>query len=135
MTNAERCEGPNLFDLEGDGVSVTYSTSSIAGVPQFGYRDRQRTVNRSGEEIRTLGTEIGCLVTIDIEQVPDLHTLTFTLLLPRINLPEGSTATALQTVGVLTTDRTSIGGPDLVVGQVQTYRGVYLRGTARRVAF
>ena len=138
MSSAVQVKQPNLFNLEGVGVSVSYSTSSIAGVPRFTYRDGSHTVDRSGDEIRTLGVEIagiGTLVTVDIEHVPDLRTVTFTLLLPTINLPQEAEASTFQTVGVLTTHHTTIGGPGLIAGQVQTYQVLSLCGTAQHVVF
>jgi hypothetical protein len=128
---------PNLFSLEGDGATVSYSTGSIAGVPQFSYADQKRSVSRSGDEIRTVEAELaelGKLVTVDIEQVPDLHTITLTLILPRVRLPEGAGASTIHTIGVLTTDRANI-APQTIVGQMQTYRVLTLCGTAQLVAF
>lgn len=49
---ALQLQEPNLFELQGSGATITYSTSSIACSPQFSYQDDQRSVNRSGNEIR-----------------------------------------------------------------------------------
>ena len=120
---------PNQFDVQGDGVTISYSTSSFAGDPQFNYQDSERTVNRSGDEIRTEETEIATLVTIDVEQIPDAREVTATLFLPRIVLQQGSTETALATIGVLTTSARRI------EGQMQTYQALNLSGTASLVDF
>ena len=56
------------------------------------------------------GTDIGNLVTVQIDAVPDLHTLTFSVLIPRFNLPEGN-ENPFETEAVLTMHLTSIGGP------------------------
>lgn len=125
---------PNLFELAGEYTQITYSTTSITGQPQFNYQDQQRDVNVAGDDIRSLETEIGTLVTVTLEVIPDLHTLTVTLLVPQINLDVGNEG-PLSTLTVLTTHRTSIGGPGLVEGQLQTYESVALEGTARLVAF
>jgi hypothetical protein len=125
---------PNLFELAGEYTQITYSTTSITGQPQFHYQDRQRDVNVTGGDIRSLETEIGAQVTVTLEEVPDLHTLTVTLLVPQINLGEGNES-SLSTLAILTTHRTSIGGPGLVEGQLQTYEAVALEGTASLVAF
>ena len=60
--------------------------------------------------------------------------LTVSLLVPQINLNDGDES-PLSTPAILTTHRTSIGGPGLVEGQVQTYEVVALEGTASLVAF
>jgi hypothetical protein len=127
---------PNLFNLEGDGATISYATTSIAGVPQFSYRDSEHNVSKSGtDDIRRLETEIGALVTIDLAQIPDLQTIKVTLVVPTVNLPQPANSSDLQTIAILTTSRTTIGGPNLVVGQIETYRTLYLRGTARKVTF
>lgn len=124
---------PNLFELTGEYTQITYSTTSITGQPQFNYQDQQRDVNVTGDDIRSVDTEIGTLVTVTLEVIPDLHTLTLTLLVPQINLNEGESP--LSTLAILTTHLTSIGGPSLVEGQLQTYEVVALEGTARLVQF
>jgi hypothetical protein len=125
---------PNLFQLAGGYTQITYSTTSITGQPQFHYQDHKRDVNVTGEDIRPLETEIGTLVTVMLEVIPDLHTLTVSLLVPQINLNEANES-PLSTPAILTTHRTSIGGPGLVEGQVQTYEVVALEGTASLVTF
>jgi len=124
---------PNLFELKGVGIELTYSTTSLSGQPQLTYKDMKRTLTFHGEEIRQIDSEIGQQVTVTLEQVPDLRTETLTLILPAINV-EG-TGTFFQTNAIITTHRTSIGGPDLVKGVLQTYRIKTLRGTARTVTF
>ena len=124
---------PNLFVITGVGIEITYSTSRFGGPPLLTYKDRQRTLTFQGEEIRQLESEIGQQVTVIIEQIPDLQTVTFHLLLPAINLDEPESR--FRTIGIITTHRTSIGGPDLVKGTLQTYRVKGLMGTAQLVNF
>jgi len=104
-------------------VTISYSTSSIQGVPLFNYQDNERIFNRSGDEIRTEETAIATLVTIDLEQIPDASEVTATLFLPRILVRQGI-PTPLATIGVLTTSARRI------EGQMQTYRALNLSGTA-----
>jgi hypothetical protein len=125
---------PNLFELAGEYTQITYSTTSITGEPQFNYQDRQRDVNVTGDDISRLETDIGALVTVTLEVIPDLHTLAVSLLVPQINL-RGGTESPLSTLAILTTHHTSIGGPGLVEGPLQTYEAVALEGTASLVNF
>jgi hypothetical protein len=126
-------EEPNLFELRSGPIKIMYSTTSLSGLPLFNYKDRQQTLAFQGEEIRQSDSEIGRQITVTIEQMPDLRTVTFTLLLPDI-YPEG-TETRFRTVGVITTTWTSIGGPDLVKGPIQTYVPRIFWGIARQVAY
>ena len=126
----------NLFELEGGGATIVYSTTSFSGQPQFSYRDTNHSVSRSGTEIRVVQTEIARLVTVDIQQVPDAYNLSVTLLVPAVNVPRQTGEISIQTVAVLTTDRSSaFTGPAGVEGQLQTYETLALSGMARAVAF
>ena len=45
---------PNLYQLHGHHLHITYSTSSIDGKPRFQYHDPFQTLQFSGDQIRTL---------------------------------------------------------------------------------
>lgn len=124
----------NLFEVAGGKTSITYSTTGIAGKPSFHFRDADHDVQVGGADIRTKKTELGTLVTIDLDVVADGPTTSATLLVPTVNLGTQSEQ-KLRTIVVVTTTADTIGGPSLVVGQVQRYRSVTLRGTAKAVTF
>ncbi|RPJ65541.1 MAG: hypothetical protein EHM20_17725 [Alphaproteobacteria bacterium] len=129
---------PNLFTLQGVGqkyrdVQISYSTSSITGQPLFNYKDSKGSYSFKGDEIRTQKTGIGTMVTVTLETVPDLHVKTLTLLVPAINL-DGS-AREFKTIAIRTTSKTTIGGPRLVKGPIQSYEVIDLKGTANSVVF
>jgi hypothetical protein len=126
---------PNLFELQGKDTQITYSNSSITGVPQFNYQTSSLNLNFSDTDIRAQDTEIGREITVTLEQTPDLQTITLTLLIPTINLPPEVTENPIETVAIITTALTSIGGPNLVDGQLQIYDILSLEGTARLVNF
>jgi hypothetical protein len=131
---AKKSVQPNLFEVAGGATSITYATTGIAGRPSFDFRDKDHDVHVEGADIRTKRTELGTLVTVDVDVVLDGPTTTVTLLVPTVNLAQ-ATEQKLRTIAVVTTTANTIGGPSLVVGQVQRYRSVTLRGTARAVAF
>jgi len=125
----------NAYDLEGPrGLRVNYSASSFGGVPLLQYQDRRRTLSFRDTEIRTEPTSIGTLVTVRLEDTPDLEGLDFTLVVPRVNVDD-SREGPVATFGFWTRQRTTIGGPDLVEGQVESYATVQLTGTAQRLDF
>lgn len=125
---------PNLYELSGYGVEVTYSTTSIDGSPRLHFREGERNLDFAGEQIQTRATDLGTEVTVTLEVIPDLRTVTVTLLVPAINLGTG-VQVAFATAAIETTNHTSIGGPALIVGPLQTYRVIQLDGTAKRVDF
>jgi len=125
---------PNLFELQGGNIKVTYSTSGIIGQPQFSFKRGRTVLNFGGNQIRSEKAAIGTLVTVTIETVPDLRTVLFSLMLPIVNLQQASKVN-LKTIGILTTEKTSIGGPGLVKGALQSYKVIVLAGTAKSVVF
>jgi hypothetical protein len=125
---------PNRYVLKGGyEAQLTYETTSITGEPQLQYGDEKYQVTKRGDEIRSQELEIGTLVSIELEAVSDARVVELSLLVPAVNLDDGTAE--VETVAVVTTERTSIGGPGLVTGQLQTYEAQNLSGTAELVAF
>src|SRR5262245_41750484 len=110
---------PNLFTLSGEGLTVTYSTTSLDGKPRFTYKKGQKTLNFSGDQIDSVGINIGTLVSVVIATVPDKNVTTFSILLPAIRLPD-SKKQAFRTIGIVTVATTTIAGPG--PGASQTYK-------------
>jgi len=129
---------PNMFTLQGVGpkykdIQISYSTSSITGQPLFSYKDSKGTHSFKGDEIRAQDTEMGTMVTVTLESIPDFRVTTLTLLLPAINL-DGS-AREFKTIAIRTTSKTTIGGPRFAKGVLQYYEVIDLKGTANSVKF
>ena len=122
-------QSANHFTLTGGGLKGTVDTTGLTGDPVIDITvDGQPVVAPS-----LVDTPNGFEVSAVVEQVPDLHTVRLTLLLPHVNL--AGTAERFTGVGVLTTARTTIGGESLVDGVVHTYDVRSVRGTADAVAF
>ena len=130
---ANNFEQANLFELGDYSIQVTYSSTSFTGQRQLSYRDNNINRNFMGEEIRILDTELGQLVTVTLETIADLRTVTFTLVLPLVNVIPQSGGTRVQIPGILTTTHTTIAGPG--PGAEKTYSTVNLQGTAQFVVF
>jgi hypothetical protein len=127
---------PNLFTFTGrrNGIQIVFSETGLTGQAQFTYHDETRDVSANGVEIAVERGPLGRLVTITLESVPDLHTITVTLVLPDLG-GLSRPITSFRTFVVLTTNRTSIGGPALVTGPIQVYTVVRGDGTAQQVQF
>lgn len=126
---------PNQFDLHGigcrcTGIHITYSTTSITGKPIFNYTDSNGTHNFTGDQIRTLKTEIGTLVTVTLKLTVDTGNTTLTLLVPDIKL-QGS-AQEFKTIAIITTKRTAFLP---IKGALEYYEVIDLQGTADSVLF
>ena len=114
------------FVLSGGGVEVEYLASDP---PQLHLRDGEIERVFSAAELRVEPSILGSLATATLESVPDLGDLTITLAVPEVNFLDDASAD-VETFLVRTRHRTSIGGPALVDGALQTYETVQLSGTA-----
>ena len=133
-----RCtEGPtmegftraNLFELSSKTIHVTYSTTSILGGPILSYRDDLRSLSFRGDDLQIEQTALGEIVTVTLEVVPDLRTVSFSLIVPTVTVMPQSNGARVKVLGVTTTAPTTIAGPP--PGPELLYSAVYLRGTAQ----
>ena len=124
---------PNLYQLSGGGIHITYSTSGIGGQPHFTYHDALQVKHFTGNQITTVQTSIGTMVTVLIHLTVDAGSTTFSVLLPNVNLPTGLFASANITAeGITTLHRFSIFH---IQGQTEFYTVVPMQGTAMHVLF
>ena len=125
---------PNLFELQGGGARISWTPAGLAGRPQLTYDDGEEQYSFGPDDLRLSRSPLGRLVTAQLAAVPDKGTTSLVLVVPQVNLGD-KTEQRVRTLAVVTEQRTSIGGPGLVTGQVQTYRTLRLTGTARQVEF
>lgn len=124
---------PNLYELNGGGITVIYSTSSFDGSPRFTYKDRKQTLQFAGDQIQTVGLKIGTLVTVTIPPMVTTGSSTFSVLIPSVNLGETNQAKVV-TEGITTTNGFNT-IPKYSQGQAQFYQITHLEGTAQSVQF
>ncbi|MCF4969809.1 hypothetical protein [Nostoc sp. CMAA1605] len=124
---------PTLYELQGEGITVTYSTTSFDGRPRLQYQDKQQTLQFTGDQIRTVGLEIGTLVTVSTGKTVEGNPTTFSLLLPAVNLGKSNQA-RITTNGITTINRFSV-TTKFNQGQTQIYKTTSLVGTAQAVQF
>jgi hypothetical protein len=105
---------PTLYELSGNGIHVTYATSSLPGAtsgqPQFNYYDAFQAKNFTGNQIQTADNVLGRLVTVFLIQTIDSGSTTFTLLVPTVNLPPSKVAN-ITTEGITTLHKFAIVKP------------------------
>ena len=121
-------EQANSYDLSGNGITIKYSSTSLAGDPLFHYQDRRTKRDFRGDEVRTEKSELGSLVSVTLELLVDRGSTTFTVLVPKVNVGASGPAD-VSTYGITTEHRTSIAGP-IMPGQLDTYAAIELKGTA-----
>ncbi|KJC58262.1 hypothetical protein UP10_25230 [Bradyrhizobium sp. LTSPM299] len=123
---------PNLYELSGHGIHVTYSTTSITGKPVFSYHDGFQTKSFTGDEIQTQSSILGTLVSVFLMRTIDGPSTSFTVLIPSVRL-SGPEVVNISTEGITTLHRFGIPLPP--TGQTELYTLHRLHGTARFVVF
>ncbi|MEU4419641.1 hypothetical protein AB0F81_03385 [Actinoplanes sp. NPDC024001] len=122
----------NQFDITGP-IRINYSSTSITGAPLLSYRDAEVELNFRGDEITRLGTAVGELVTVTVQDVVDAFRRTMTLLVPVVRLSMGEEV-EFSTVLVETVDRSgAFTVPPGPAGALQTYQIHQVRGNASHV--
>ena len=125
---------PNLFELQGYDTQITYSTTSITGVPQLGYSQGDISRTFSGEEIQLAEAGFGQSVTVLLQNgAADEPIESLTVLLPIVQLSPETRQLSIQTIAILSM-RAAFVNP-ATPGHLQTYHTLNLSGTAQLVAF
>jgi hypothetical protein len=124
---------PNLYQLSGKGLHISYSTTGFDGKAHLMYQDQQHTLNFKGEEIHTVESDLGMIVSVSIRQTVDTGSTTFSILLPRVNLGN-HLSVPIHTEGIRTVHKFSI-IPSFNQGQLDIYTVQGLQGTASHVVF
>lgn len=125
---------PNLFELQGYDAQITYSTTSITGVPQLSYLRGDINRTFSGDEIQLAETGFGQSVTVLLQNgAADEPIESLTVLIPIVQLSPQLQPLSIQTIGILS--RRSVFVNPATPDQLQTYDSLSLYGTAQLVNF
>jgi hypothetical protein len=124
----------NRFVLCGEGIQLAYNSTSITGEPVLTYLEPGYAAQSfRGDEIRQEeSTDLGILISVTKETIPDLRTTTLTLLVPHV-IPDDESS-PVKTVLIEATHRTAL-VPSTLRGQIDLYRSIMLLGTAEVVQF
>jgi len=125
---------PDVFELSGGDVNVTFLPTGAGGLAHLTYRDSQRTLNFSGDQIRKVEVpDLGTIVSVTIVQTVDSGSTTFSILIPAVNLPnQRGASTFICTDGITTVHKFSI-VPGLNQGQRENYTVTHMTGTGSLV--
>jgi hypothetical protein len=87
--NSAAVVAPKFYHLAGGAINVSYISSDTGGQPFFVYQDSYRTLHLSGDQIRQAEVaDLGTVVTVTLVITVDFGSTTFSVLLPRVNLPD-----------------------------------------------
>ena len=122
---------PNHYHLSGGGISVTYLPTGAGGVAHLQYQDPHRTLNFSGDQIRTVEVpDLATVVSVTLMLTVDSGSTTFSVLIPRATLQSTTgSSTTIHTDGITTVHRFGL-APIFNLGQDELYTVTPLRGNA-----
>jgi len=122
-------EPANHFELRRGRTWISFSATSLSGKPLLHFEGGGLPRDFSGDEIRVEEGELGTMVTVDLRVVVDGPIDKLTLILPLVQLADGSPERFQSPVAFHTVER-SIAGLPLVPGPVQAYDVKRFDGTA-----
>ncbi len=126
---AVQIQGPNLFELSYEDTKIVYALDARSGSPRLDYTGPMGHHSFEGDAIRTERSARGREVSVTLDGVSHLRTITLTVFLPDVEL-EDSGEQSFRTVGIHATRRRSMTeGP----GAELTTAPLELEGLARLI--
>lgn len=131
---AQSFTAPDHYELSGGGISIVYLPVGAGGLAHFQYRDSQRNMNFTGDQIRKMEVpDLGTVVSVTLELTVDSGSTTFSVLIPRTVLSNTTgSSTHIRSEGITTVHKFSL-VPVLDLGQDDIYTVTRMHGTASNV--
>jgi hypothetical protein len=111
--------------LAGKHTKIIFVTGDVDEM-RLSYNDRVY----EGHALYCEPHQLGHLVSVVLDSVPDSHTTVLTVAVPEANRPADMRSLGIHTFAVVTTIKTSIAGAGLVSGQAREYDVIMLHGNA-----
>jgi hypothetical protein len=112
---AVQSQCPNLFEFVYEDTKITYSPAQFGDEPRLSYAGPMGRHSFVGEEIQSFESARGLEVTVCLDRVSHLRTITLTVFVPDMVL-DGTTEQSFRTVGIHATHRRSLtGAPGLTL--------------------
>ena len=128
---AVQTQGPNLFELCYEDTKIVYALDDTSGAPRLEYIGPMGRHSFEGDAIRTEVSARGREVSVTLDGVSHLRTITLTVFLPDVEFAD-STELSFRTVGIHATRRRSmLEGP----GAEFTTEPLEFDGTAKLIEF
>ena len=96
---------PNVFELTYEDTKITYEPVGSGGLPRLHYEGPMGIHLFEGDEIQTFRSARGLEVSVTLDRISILRTITLTIFLPDLEFEGASSELSFQTVGIHTTRR------------------------------
>ncbi|HVL31697.1 MAG TPA: hypothetical protein VM299_05635 [Solirubrobacteraceae bacterium] len=123
--------GPNHFELSHDDTRIVYALDAGSGAPQLHYSGPMGRHSFEGDAIRIEHSARGREISVTLDTVSHLRTITLTVFVPDVQLDDGGEL-SFRTVGIHTTRRRKVADAP---GAELTTEPLEFDGLARIVEF
>lgn len=97
---AVQSAGPTLFELTHEDTKIVYSPGAVDESPQLRYAGPMGQYSFAGDEIQTHDSARGREVSVTLDRVSHLRTITLTVFVPDLDLGEMTSELTFHTVGI-----------------------------------
>ena len=110
---AVQSAGPTLFELTYEDTKIVYSPGALDGSPSLHYAGPMGRYSFEGDEIQTYNSARGLEVSVTLDRVSHLRTITLTVFLPDLDIEDTTDELSFRTVGIHSTRRRAKTGEPL----------------------
>jgi hypothetical protein len=96
---------PNIFELTYEDTKITYAPVGFGGAPRLHYDGPMGEYVFEGDEIQTFRSARGLEVSVTLDRISHLRTITLTVFLPDLKFEDATTELRFETVGIHATHR------------------------------
>jgi hypothetical protein len=128
---AVQTQGPNVFEFVHDDTKITYEPGMFGSEPHLTYSGPMGRHSFAGDEIMAHESARGLEVSVTLDRVSHLRTITLTVFVPDLELDD-STEMSFHTVGIHATHRRSLTGGS---GMALTSEPLEFDGLAKLIEF
>jgi hypothetical protein len=126
--------GPTLFELTHEDTKIVYSPGALDGSPELHYAGPMGKYSFSGDEIQTYNSARGLEVSVTLDRVSRLRTITLTVFLPDLDLDKATDELSFSTVGIHSSRRRAM-TESARVGATITSEPLEFEGLARNIEY
>lgn len=124
--------GPTLFELTHEDTKIVYSPGALDGSPELHYVGPMGKYTFTGDEIQTHNSARGLEISVTLDRVSQLRTITLTVFLPDLDLEDMTDEMSFRTVGIHSTRRRAASSR---LGAALTSEPLEFEGLARNIEY
>ncbi len=124
--------GSTLFELTHDDTKIVYRPGALDGSAELHYVGPLGKYSFAGDEIQTYNSARGLEISVTLDRVSQLRTITLTVFLPDLELEEMTDEMSFRTVGMHSTRRRAMSSR---LGAALTSEPLEFEGLARNIEY